>query len=135
MTLRFPPPWQHPVRKLIHQPRFALGGYSYIIRIFLGDVPEGPPYYFEDTPTEVGFVYNFSSPVTGRGTGPEGCENCKTQEATGALSSGQVILTDYLAENIAKQRQLRGAPLTSLARDEVIAYLKRNLHWRISDVS
>lgn len=101
----------------------------------MGNVPEGPPFYFAETPTEVGFVYNFSATVTGRGTDAEGCENCQVQQEEGALGSGQVILTDYLVENITKERTLRGLMLQSLSRDEVIEYLKKNLHWLISDVS
>ncbi|KAL9034629.1 MAG: hypothetical protein Q9214_006960 [Letrouitia sp. 1 TL-2023] len=115
--------------------RFALGGNPYLIRVFLGDVPEGPPFYFTDTPTQIGFVYNFSGSETARGIGPEGCENCKNQRAEGGLSSGQLILTDYLVENIKKEEELRGMTLTSLSRNEVVAYLQKNLHWRISDVS
>ena len=133
MHLQFSPiPYTHSNKSSI---RFALGGHPYLIRIFLGDVPEGPPFYFKDSPTQIGLVYNFSAPVTGRGTGPEGCENCKTQQMKGALSSGQVILTDHLVENIAKEKEQRGLTLTSLSRDEVVAHLKKNLHWRISDVS
>lgn len=115
--------------------RFALGGDPYIVRIFLGDVPDGPPFYFAETPTEVGFVYNFSGSVTSRGVGADGCENCRAQREEGALLSGQVILTDYLVENITKERTLRGLTLQSLSREQVIEYLKKNLHWRISDVS
>ncbi len=67
--------------------------------------------------------------------GPEGCEYCEKQKAEQALSSGQVILTDYLVENITKQRALRNMTLGTLEPNEVIPYLKENLHWRISDVS
>ena len=70
-----------------------------------------------------------------RGTGPDGCQNCQTQKEQGMMSSGQIILTDYLVENISKEREQRGLRLTSLSREEVVAYLKKNLHWRISDVS
>ena len=116
--------------------RFAIGGNPYAIRIFLGDVPDqDAPLLFEETPTQVGLVYNFSGPITSRGVGAEGCANCETQQAEGALNSGQVILTDYLVENITKRRQQRGLTLQSLTCDEVVDYLKTNLHWRITDVS
>lgn len=114
--------------------RFALEGYPYIIRIFLGDVPEGPSFYFEDTPTQVGCVYNFSAPAEFRGDGPEGCANCHRQKQDHELSTGQVILTDYLVEHITKSIQDRGLTLQSLSREDVVEYLKKNLHWRISDV-
>ncbi|CZS88976.1 uncharacterized protein RAG0_00474 [Rhynchosporium agropyri] len=114
--------------------RFALEGYPYVVRIFLGDVPEGPSFYFEDTPTQVGCVYNFSAPAEFRGDGPEGCANCHRQKQDHELSTGQVILTDYLVEHITKSIQDRGLTLQSLSRADVVAYLKTNLHWRISDI-
>ncbi|PVH87416.1 putative tyrosinase [Cadophora sp. DSE1049] len=114
--------------------RFALDGYPYIIRIFLGDVPEGPSFYFEDTPTQVGCVYNFSAPAEFRGDGPEGCANCHRQKQDHELSTGQVILTDYLVEHITKNIQERGLTLQSLSREDVVEYLRKNLHWRISDI-
>merc|ERR1711977_79142 len=114
--------------------RFALDGYPYVIRIFLGDVPEGGSFYFEDTPTQVGCVYNFSAPAEFRGDGPEGCANCHRQKQDHELSTGQVILTDYLVEHITKNIQERGLNLQSLSREDVVGYLRKNLHWRISDI-
>ena len=73
--------------------------------------------------------------MQGRGIGPEGCANCRRQQQEGALSSGQVVLTDYLAENIYKGIEQRGLTLGSLSREDVINYLQTNLHWRIMDVS
>lgn len=116
--------------------RFALGGNPYLVRIFLGDVPPGPPFYFADTPTQVGLVYNFSSPPLGRGTGEEGCQNCARQREAGHLSTGQLVLTDYLAEWVRKGLQGRdGERLGGLGREEVGRWLRKELHWRISDVS
>lgn len=105
-----------------------------MIRIFLGDVPDGPPFYFSDTPTQVGLVYNFSGQSNARGTGLEGCANCIRQREEQELSTGQVILTDYLVEHIKKGMVDRGITLETLDREDVTAYLKNNLHWRISDV-
>ena len=79
-------------------------------------------------------MYNFSGPIEARGVAPEGCESCKVQKAEHALSAGQVVLTDYLIEHITKQETLRGIPLRSLDKDQVIPYLKENLHWRVTDV-
>jgi tyrosinase len=114
--------------------RFALNGNPFLVRIFLGDVPEGPPFYFSDTPTQVGLVYNFSGTSNARGVGMEGCSNCIRQREEQELSTGQVILTDYLVEHIKKGQVDRGVTLETLDREDVIAYLKKNLHWRISDV-
>jgi len=49
--------------------------------------------------------------------------------------TGQVIITDYLVEQIQRQVTHRGMQLQSLDREDVVAYLKMNLHWRITDVS
>ena len=115
--------------------RFAVDGYPYSIRVFLGDVPQQDSMLFADTPTQLGMVYNFSSPKEARGMGPEGCEYCEKQQADHALSAGQVILTDYLVENITKSIALRGITLRSLDPADVIPYLRENLHWRVMDVS
>ena len=96
---------------------------------------EPSSFYFAEAPTEVGIVYNFSSPPDGRGLGPEGCENCARQQETHALSTGQVILTNYLVEHIKKHTVEQGLRLESLSVDEVGAYLRKNLHWRITNVS
>lgn len=85
--------------------------------------------------TAIGRVYNFSSTAEGRGVDEAGCENCKKQQNEQMLFSGQVILTDYLIERITRAEEQRGLTLTSLDRDEVVEYLKKNLHWRITDVS
>ena len=116
--------------------RFAIGGYPYHVRFFLGDVSqEGPTFAFGTTPTQIGHIYNFSGPTNARGATADGCDNCKDQLEEHALTAGQVVLTDYLVENIAKQRQQRGLTLETLSRQEVIQYLRTNLHWRITDVS
>ena len=79
-------------------------------------------------------MYNFSGPSEARGIGPEGCDYCKVQEAEHALSAGQVVLTDYLIEHVTKQRPLRGIPLRSVDKGQVIPYSKENLHWRVTDI-
>lgn len=100
----------------------------------MGDVPENSAYDFADDVTAISRVYNFSSEVEGRGVDESGCANCKQQRDEHALFSGQVILTDYLIERITLGEAQRGLTLTSLDRDEVVEYLKKNLHWRITDV-
>jgi tyrosinase len=49
--------------------------------------------------------------------------------------TGQVIITDHLVEQIQRQITHRGMQLRSLNREDVITYLKTNLHWRVTDVS
>lgn len=114
--------------------RFALNGRPYSITFFLGDVPENSAYDFSDDTAAISRVYNFSSEVEGRGVDESGCENCKQQQDEHALYSGQVILTDYLIERITLGEAQRGLTLTCLDEEEVVAYLKINLHWVITDV-
>jgi hypothetical protein len=98
-------------------------------------VPEGNEYDFADDHTAISCVYNFSSGVEGRGIDSNGCDNCKKQQEDGAQFTSQVILTDYLIERITQAQPHRGLTLASLDEQEVVAYLKANLHWRITDVS
>lgn len=114
--------------------RFALEGRPFSITFFLGDVPNHSAYDFADDLTAISRVYNFSSNAEGRGVDASGCGNCKEQRDSGALFSGQVILTDYLIERITQAEAHRGLTLTSLEPEEVVPYLKANLHWRITDV-
>lgn len=97
-------------------------------------MPENSAYDFADNPTAISRVYNFSSPVEGRGVDESGCDSCKQQRDEHALFTGQVILTDYLIERITQAEPHRGLTLTSLDQAEVVEYLKTNLHWRITDV-
>ncbi|KAF2501891.1 Di-copper centre-containing protein [Lophium mytilinum] len=113
--------------------RFALEGRPYSITFFLGDVPSTSAYDFADDLTAIGRVYNFSSEVEGRGVDESGCASCKELRDENALSSGQVILTDYLIERITLGEAQRGLTLGSLDQVEVIEYLRKNLHWRITD--
>jgi tyrosinase len=108
-----------------------------VVRIFLGDVPQGDnvSFSFTDTPTQVGVVFNFSSPSSVIGTNTSGCNNCKRQEQNKARMTGQVIITDTLVEHVQRQITQRGIQLHSLSREDVTAYLKENLHWRVTDVS
>jgi len=115
--------------------RFALEGRPFSITFFLGDVPDHSAYDFADDPTAISRVYNFSSKVENRGVDASGCGNCQKQKDGGALFSGQVILTDYLIERIEQAESVRGLTLSSLEPEEVVPYLKANLHWRITDVS
>ncbi|KAG9237189.1 putative tyrosinase [Amylocarpus encephaloides] len=129
--------------------RFALGGHPYTIRIFLGEITIPVPKDNKPTaiqhhsvlnscnnPNQVGAIYNFSSPVEFRGAGPEGCTSCRKQQESTVkiLSTGQVILTDFLVEHIRKSKPgLDGACLDDLSKDGVQDWLKKNLHWAVTD--
>jgi tyrosinase len=84
---------------------------------------------------QVGCVYNFSSPSNATGSDERGCENCQRQEQKHTLMTGQVIITDPLVDHIVQQQNNRGMQLRSLGREDVVAYLKQNLHWRITELN
>jgi len=95
--------------------RFALGGAPFTIHILIGkDV-------------KVGSTYNFSTPIHTTG-GPDGCGNCRRQEAIAAKSTGQVPITTALLRNIQDGEN----PLKSLKLHHVEPYLKANLHWKVT---
>lgn len=50
------------------------------------------------------------------------------------MASGQVILTDDLIARIYNPGIDGSLKLDSMARETVVESLKKNLHWRISDV-
>ncbi|KAL9050230.1 MAG: hypothetical protein Q9162_006765 [Coniocarpon cinnabarinum] len=115
--------------------RFALDGKPYMVRVFLGDVPPGPPWYFSENPNEVGLVYTFSSPRETIGGEGHQCANCERQRQSHTLNTGQIILTDPLVHRIVNHVRQRGQLLQSLEREEVVPYLQTNLHWRVSDIN
>lgn len=92
-------------------------------------------YIHLDTPTQIGLVYTFSNDEQGRGFDETGCENCGQRREARVLSTGQIILTDHLIEHIKRHTVERNLRLDNLSREEVVDYLRTNLHWRVSDVS
>lgn len=107
---------------------------AYSVTFFLGDVPGDKVFDFAEDETAISRVYNFQSPAEYRGSDESGCSSCKEAELERELLSGQVILTDYLIERIYNGDEYQGLVLSSLDRQEVVPYLQKNLHWRISDV-
>jgi Tyosinase C-terminal domain len=69
------------------------------------------------------------------------CTNCQTQKAKQFLYGSAVsltkILTDYIKSG--ERQPLLPSPdgmdLKTLDPDDVIPFLRRNLHWRVVDVS
>lgn len=95
--------------------RFALGT-SYTILLFIGAVPDQQSEWRE-APTLVGFHSIFSS------RHQQQCGNCVAQND--AVNEGVVHIDDKLEE----------LGLTGKSDDEIEAYLKEELHWRIQKVS
>lgn len=69
------------------------------------------------------------------------CENCKKQQEENILYGSVVPLTKTLTDYVksAERQPPLPAPdglvLKSLEPEEVIPFLRRNLHWRVLDVS
>jgi hypothetical protein len=95
---------------------------------FNTDASAAPGWIFEES--LAGTIYNFvtRSGVTEDAEAP--CENCAIQQDHGLRVGGQIPLTSIILSAAA-----RGEISDSQNREEVIAYLKRNLKWRVSTVS
>lgn len=105
------------------------------MHIFLGDAPAHAPYTFGPESTQIGQVYNFSTPSTSIGRNAEtGCANCHNQEQARVKSTGQVVLTNALLALATGRRHPSGVHLRSLDKTDVEECLKRHLHWRVSRV-
>jgi tyrosinase len=113
--------------------KFALGGNSFTIHIFIGDPPASAPYNFQGG-WQVGQVFNFSTEPGDLGASPAGCGNCQEQQLTGAASSGRVILTNALITRW-KHQVPHGSSselLASMEPEHVVDFLKKHMHWRVS---
>ena len=112
------------------------------MHILIGEVPK------RDTPDDgieyknvVGDVYNFVAPISEGDSISGGCANCKAQAEKKLQCTGQIVLTNALVTRY-KQRLLHenrysgtdNDVLASMKPEDVVPFLKRNLHWRISDV-
>jgi hypothetical protein len=101
-------------------------------------VPETGPYNYDNTPSLVGDIYNFVSPLPPNSE-DAGCANCKKQKAEGHLVTGQIFLSNPL---ITRWKQAIRHPtgdgeneiLRSMRVEDVAPFLKVNLHWRVVTV-
>ena len=96
---------------------------TFQVHIFLGDVPTN----LNDWLTHDNNVGTFG--VLGSNPRTTGCEKCKADADRGLIVTGVIPLTEALLDVIA-QGQIR-----SLDRDDVVPYLTKMLHWRITKVS
>ncbi|EPS38104.1 hypothetical protein H072_8125 [Dactylellina haptotyla CBS 200.50] len=106
--------------------RFDLGGRPFTIHIFIGDFNPDPKTWMWDK-NRVGGVFNFAAGVQ-RSDG-SACSNCEQQQEDHTIVTGQVSLTTALLDDV--EDPANG--LNSLIPEEVIPYLQRHLHWRITD--
>jgi tyrosinase len=87
--------------------------------------------------TQVGEIYNFSDPVE---FGERGCENCQKNARERLKATGQVPLTNALLTRFKQQIPHESEDgeisiLKSMAPEDVVPFLQKNFHWRVTDVS
>ncbi|KAB8292555.1 hypothetical protein EYC80_008264 [Monilinia laxa] len=93
---------------------------TYRVRIFLGDFDSDPTTWA----TEQATIGTFSS--FGKDPQTTGCGKCIKDEARSLMISGTVPLTPILLKLYQK------GDLGSLETENVIPYLRQNLHWRVT---
>lgn len=112
--------WQDYIINVIYD-RHALQGTAYSIEFYLG-TSETHEKITAHPGNLVGQVFTFSN------SQGDLCLDCKTEEATGILSRGQVPLTLHLLHHLADS--VADHSLDSFADAEVESYLGKHLHWR-----
>ncbi|KAK2680272.1 Tyosinase, C-terminal [Fusarium oxysporum f. sp. vasinfectum] len=80
--------WNDYVINVIYD-RYALGGSSYSIQLWLGGDGENSDTTFRDEENLIGQVYSFAGMDPSEG----GCSNCASQKGKGVLFRAQVLLT------------------------------------------
>ena len=65
----------------------------------------------------------------------DNCDNCRQQNENGLIDSDVIPLTTPLVAYWRSQEEMGGMRLKSLEVAEVKEFLRRNLHWRVLDVS
>jgi hypothetical protein len=113
--------------------RFAFGS-TFSVYVFVGDFDEDQRRW----PVDRNLVLQSGVFVN---SDLKKCTNCQTQQAEQFLYGSAVpltkILTDYIKSG-ERQPPLPapdGMVLKTLEPDDVISFLRRNLHWRVVDVS
>jgi tyrosinase len=95
-------------------------GQTFRVMVFLGDFnPDPQTWPFE--PSLAGRVT-----VLGRGKTNKTCDKCQIDAARDLVVTGTVPLTSALLEHISSGQ------LASLEPNDVVPYLQKNLHWRVS---
>jgi hypothetical protein len=101
--------------------KYGLGGDPFWIRIYLSDDPN------KQNPTKdlITEVYNFSQrPETQ--SGKLACGNCKGQQKANIKSTASISLTPILITLLKS-----GKDLASLAKDDVLKYIRERAYWRV----
>ena len=96
--------------------------------MFLGEFDEDPMTWHHHK-NLVGSDNIFASRSTTK------CANCKKQTDDKLLDSDTIPLTPPLIAYWRTEEAVSGMKVESLDPPDVIPFLKRNLHWRVTDVS
>lgn len=123
----------HRCLRLMQPPNdsFAVAGRTFVIHIFLGDVPEDSNNW-EAAPEHIGVITIFGGALFSSGK----CGNCNKQAELDEtrLVTGQWSITNALLDIIEAGKPVGGVTLESLEREDVSRFLKKALKWRVTAV-
>lgn len=103
--------------------KHSLGG-EYLVHVFLGPVPRDElTHLYTASPFHVGTFTPLGQSVD------TGCGKCQRDQAARTEITGQIPLTIALVE-----RYFAGM-LDGFSENQVVEYLKQNLHWEVTDAS
>lgn len=97
---------------------------SFFVHVFLGDFDPNPSKWLTEK-TLVGSYYVFTSDIE-----TTGCGRCKENAANNLKVAGSVPLTGALLDSPLAER-LGKDKVALLGPEEMIPYLKKELHWRV----
>ncbi|KAF2865458.1 hypothetical protein BDV95DRAFT_632307 [Massariosphaeria phaeospora] len=106
----------------IRAKKHTLGG-NFVVHVFLGNPDDENSFLYIADPNHVAIFSTFGTDDT------TGCQNCKSGQEAHLEVTGQIPLTLALVE-----RYFAGK-LDGITSDDVIPYLQKNLHWRVTDQS
>ncbi|KAI9789436.1 MAG: hypothetical protein M1835_001679 [Candelina submexicana] len=113
--------------------KYAFNG-SFLVHIFIGEVDDAKPELWITKRNEVGFAGIFASSESAP------CANCVKQRREGVIYEDAVPLNTSLPDYLQANVQTDGPPmemrtLESLEPEHVVPFLKKYLHWRITDLA
>lgn len=107
--------------------KFCLDG-SFTIDFFIGDFnPEQGSWVLDGHLAGQSSVFASDRRTVEEG----GCESCAVQEGEGLVYGDTVGLTEALLVYVASGEVVHGFGVRSLRGEEVVPFLRRNLHWRV----
>lgn len=119
--------------------RFALNG-PFRVHVFLGDFsPDHNGWLSDPHHVHASTIWvRKLTPAAGSETTSGSCANCARQATSGDKYGDLIPLTSTLISFAQSHEQqppgAEGLVLDSLEPDDVVPFLKRNLHWRVTDL-